>query len=138
MVLVVDDREVTRYVLLRMLKFEGYDAVGVASGMEALSYLETAKPSLVILDFNMPSMDGLSVLAEIRKNARLEKVSVIMFSASDERVKKQAILAGVDAYVVKGSLDWDDLHREIVRLIGIGLSRPQHPDVGKPRSKEIG
>lgn len=136
MVLVVDDHEDSRYLLQRMLALEGYEGKGVSCGTEALEYLATETPSLVILDFNMPDMNGLTVFAEMRKNPRLKQIPVIMFSANDGWVKEEALAAGVDGYVVKGSLDWAALHRQIVRLIGPGASRPQaaHP---KPRSKDV-
>jgi CheY-like chemotaxis protein len=138
MVLVVDDHDDTRSVVLRMLGFEGYEAFGVPSGSAALQYLETATPDLMILDYNMPCMDGLELLAEVRKHARLQKMPVIMFSAGDGGVKNAAMRAGVEAYVIKGSLDWAAIHREIVRLIGVGATRPQQPSVDQPRSKEVG
>ena len=138
MLLVVDDHEDSRYVLVRMLFYEGYEAIGVASGQEALIFLGANKPSLVVLDYNMPDMDGLAVFSEMKKDDRLRNIPVIMFSANDGQVKEKALLSGVDAYIVKGSLDWADLHREIIRLVGAGTPREQQRIDQRLRDKNIG
>ena len=57
-------------------------SVGVSCGREALLFLQTRKPRLVILDFNMPDLNGLAVFGQMRKDPHLADVPVIMFSAS--------------------------------------------------------
>ena len=118
MILIVDDHEDTRDVLARMLRYEGYEAVAVSSAHEALIVLAATKPSLVILDYNMPFTDGLTLFSQIRKDRRLTDIPVIMFSASGGELREKSLKAGVNAFIIKASLDWAELRREIRRLAG--------------------
>ena len=118
MVLVVDDHDDTRAVLLLLLKREGYQSVGKNCGTDALFFLSTNTPKLVILDYSMPDMCGLSVFNTMRADPRLATVPVIMFSANDGQIEESARHAGVDAYIRKGTLDWGILRTEIRRLAG--------------------
>lgn len=118
MILVVDDHTDTREALLRLLKRDGYEVIGVTGGREALLFLQTHKPRLVILDYNMPDVDGLSVLVEMKRDARLADVRVVMFSASGGNLKEQALAAGVNGFVTKSSLDWAVLRAQIQQWAG--------------------
>ena len=138
MILVVDDHEDTRDILVRMLRFEGYEAVAISSPDEALEFLKTKKPSLMVLDYNMPAMDGLVLLSHIRKDDRLRGVPVIMFSASGEDLREAAMKAGVNAYVVKASLDWAELRREIRRLAGAANPSGAPPITPQHRAQQAG
>src|SRR3954447_10605259 len=105
MVLVVDDREETRYVLVRILGFQGYEAVALGSGEEALEFVRTRKPSLVILDYEMPGLDGLSVFRRMKLHPESADIPVVMFSANDGLVRQHALSEGVKGWIMKGSLD---------------------------------
>src|SRR4051794_10208498 len=118
MILVVDDDPDLRKALLRLLRAYGYPADAVSSGEEALGFLTTHAPRLVVLDYGMPDMDGLTAFREMRKDTRLAQVRVIMFSALDGPVREAALREGVDAFVAKESLDLDLLRQEIQRLVG--------------------
>src|SRR3954471_18143921 len=122
MILVVDDHDDSRRALLRLLAMEGYEGIGVTSGAEALLFLRTHMPSLVILDYHMSDLDGLSVFLEMRRDPRLAAVPAIMFSADDSGLRDRALAAGIDAYVLKGSLDWSVLCAEVQRLAGPGTA----------------
>ena len=120
MLLIADDNIDTCEILLRLLKRDGYEAVAVASGPEALLFLQTNKPSLVILDHSMPGMDGLQVVEQMKRDPRLADVPIIMFTANDGPLRERALAAGVNAFVLKGSLDWSTLRSEIIRIAGPG------------------
>jgi len=77
-VLVVDDEDDIRSSLRMILEYEGMQAVEAASGEEALEKLDGPRPEVVLLDIKMPRMDGLEVLAELRKRAA--DLPVIMIS----------------------------------------------------------
>jgi len=138
MILVVDDHEPTRGVLVRILKLEGYAAMAAESGAEALAFLKVYTPRLIVLDYSMPDMDGLTLFSLIRHDEKLKHIPVIMFSANGGQVKEQALKAGVDAYIVKASLDWMNLSNEIARLAGPPSSDPALPRVNPLRSRDIG
>jgi CheY-like chemotaxis protein len=116
MILVVDDHADTRIVLVKLLKHDGYAAVGVDCGQAALDFFKEAIPCLVLLDYTMPDMNGLEVFAEMKKDPRLAAIPTIMFSAYGDLVRQAALDAGVSAFVCKGSLDWVSIHAEILRF----------------------
>ena len=130
MVLIVDDHGDTREALVRLLTREGYDGIGVKCGTEALLFLQTHAVELVVLDYHMPGMDGLAVLADMRKDARMAEVPVILFTADVGRLKERAEAQGASAYVEKGTLEWGRLLSEVRRLAGdgAGTARPAQGD----------
>ena len=137
-ILIVDDHESTRSLLARLLTEDGYQTEAVAGPAEALAFLKTTKPALVITDFSMPEMDGLTLLAEMRKDPHLGDVPVIMFSALGGKWREVALRAGVNAYIVKGSMDFATLQHEIRRLAGPGMLEKRLPDVPAARAKDAG
>lgn len=84
-ILVVDDNTDALEVLCTVLEFEGYWATAVAGGVEALELLRhIAPPALILLDYMMPRMDGLEVVAALRADAALASIPVVFVSASPE------------------------------------------------------
>ena len=112
MILIVEDHEESRYVLTRLLAANGYDTIAVSDGVQALLFLETHKPELVILDCHMPCLDGVSVLRAVRSNPRLSDLPMLMFS-SDPKAEDEATRAGANGFILKGLLDWSVLSRAI-------------------------
>jgi two-component system chemotaxis response regulator CheY len=101
--LVVDDFSTMRRIVRNLLKELGYTNVDEAEdGVDALKKLRTEKFDFVISDWNMPNMDGLTMLQEIRGDAVLSKMPVLMVTAE---AKKENIIAaaqaGASGYVVK-------------------------------------
>ncbi len=137
-VLIVEDHEDTRSVLVHLMELDGYVAMGAEGGVEALAMMREKLPSLVITDFNMPGMDGVALIEEIRRDAGLGKVPVILFSAALGDLQVKAMRAGADAFVTKHSMDWADLQREMVRLVGPGSKEKGLPGARKIREKEAG
>jgi CheY-like chemotaxis protein len=137
MILIVDDHADTRSALVQILTLEGYEARGVGTGAEALLFLSRFKPRLVILDYSMPGMNGMEVLMAIRHDARHAAIPVIMFSAhATGEVRDQALKAGANAYVIKASLDWMELHRMVAEFAG-PTTAPQ-PLPPTPKARDIG
>jgi two-component system chemotaxis response regulator CheY len=101
--LVVDDLATMRSLIRKMLKSIGYTIVDEADdGVAALEKLNTQRFDLVITDWNMPNMDGLSLLQEIRKSEDHADLPVLMVTA--ERMCENviaAIGAGANGYIVK-------------------------------------
>jgi CheY-like chemotaxis protein len=114
MILVVDDHDDTRYALTRLLASGGYEAIGVCDGRQALLFLQTHSPRLVILDCHMPCMGGFDVLRTIRSDAALAHVPVVMFSA-DSAAEAEALRLGARGFILKGSLDWARLSEAVQR-----------------------
>lgn len=98
-ILVVDDEPQIRRVMRATLSAQGYSIVEARDGQGALEKLRTGRADLVLLDMNMPIMDGLETCREIRRSSN---VSIIMLTVRNtEKDKVRALDAGADDYVVK-------------------------------------
>jgi DNA-binding response OmpR family regulator len=98
-ILVAEDEDKLREIILKYLKKEGYDGFGAVDGEAALDLWAEKKPDLIILDVMMPKMDGFEVLEEIRQT---DNVPVIMLTARrEENDKIQGFESGTDDYVTK-------------------------------------
>jgi two-component system KDP operon response regulator KdpE len=98
-ILVVDDEPQIRRVMRATLTAQGYSIVEAKDGQEALDKLRSERPDLVLLDMNMPIMDGLEACREIRRDSDIPIIMLTVRSA--ERDKVRALDAGADDYVVK-------------------------------------
>ena len=111
-VLVVDDDASIRLLVKTLLTSMGSEVVGEAvNGLEALTLFDKLTPDLVLLDINMPVMDGISALKEIR--ARSQKVAVVMLSALSSLDVVQVCLDAGANYHLRKDLPIDQLRREI-------------------------
>lgn len=100
-VLVVDDDHMMREMLKLILHSNDYQVLGeAANGKNAITLCANLKPGLVLLDINMPEMDGLQALEEIRKISPATKVIMVSAEATMDRVS-EAIKKGAVGFVVK-------------------------------------
>lgn len=103
-VLFADDDSLARTLLAAVLADLGHDAVGVEDGAAAWAAFERDPVPLVILDINMPGLDGLAVCQRIRAHERSRETFVLIVTARDGREDLAAVLhAGADDYVTKPS-----------------------------------
>jgi two-component system chemotaxis response regulator CheY len=102
-ILVVDDFSTMRRIVRNLLKESGYVNIDEAEdGAAALARLRTGRYDFVISDWNMPVLDGLSMLQEIRADASLSRLPVLMVTAEAKRENViAAAQAGANGYVVK-------------------------------------
>ena len=101
-ILVVDDNPTNVEILRVRLSAQGYEVVTAADGEEALTQARALDPDLVLLDVMMPKLDGISVLKELKQDAKLKFVPVIMVTAkADPRDVVQGLEAGGDDYLTK-------------------------------------
>jgi CheY-like chemotaxis protein len=100
-ILVVDDEDNIRTLVQTMLKQEGRQVVLAARGKEAIAMFKKERPNLTILDIDMPDIDGITVLREIRTIDPLARVMV--FTGGDSpTVESQAKALGVTDFLRKG------------------------------------
>ena len=100
--LIVDDEDVVRRGLIRRLAIEGWEVIGAADGAAALLELERLRFDLVVLDLQMPGLDGVSVLERIRMRFSPLELPVIMLTGVTEpELVVQALDAGANDYVNK-------------------------------------
>ncbi len=102
-VLVVDDSSTMRQMVAYTLTSAGYEVVEAGNGKEAVGKLNGgARPALVVTDLNMPEMDGITLITEIRKMAAFKFTPILMLtteSADDKKKAGQA--AGATGWIVK-------------------------------------
>lgn len=102
LVLVVDDSITVRRVSERLLTRSGYRVALARDGMDALAKLQVEPPSVVLLDIEMPRIDGFEVATYIRNTDRLREVPIIMLtSRSGEKHRQRARQIGVNSYLIK-------------------------------------
>ncbi|NPA93975.1 MAG: response regulator transcription factor [Thermodesulfobacteria bacterium] len=98
-ILVVEDDDDIRTVLMDQLKLDGFETVGASTGTEVLEGYNVLAPDLIILDLKLPDIDGLVVCQEIRKRS---DVPIIIVSARDSLPDKiRGLELGADDYVTK-------------------------------------
>ena len=118
-VLIVDDNADMCRVLARLVRASGHAADVALGGQEAIDYLQSHLPDVVILDVMMPRIDGLDVLRHVRRDVRTSRVPVIMFTAAGEgELRESALRQGANAYLVKGTLDVRQLNDQLATYIG--------------------
>lgn len=108
-VMVVDDSEDTRHVLSVALQDKGYQVVTATDGQEAVDIARREQPDLILMDLNLPQLDGLAATQQIREDEGLRHVPILAVTAFDTYgIKEAALEAGCDSYLTK-PLDFDDL-----------------------------
>ena len=103
-VVIVDDQETARVALDEMIRGidPGISTFLFSGGVEALAWLETQEPDLVITDFRMPGMTGAQLTAALRHNPRLQHVPVMVVTAADDRtIRYEALEAGAVDFLAK-------------------------------------
>lgn len=99
-VLIVDDEVGVRELLKDALKLAGFETQSASDGMSALTTLRTFTPDIMIIDINMPLMDGFELVERLRQSGN--EVPVLMLSARADRVDvTRGLTLGADDYVVK-------------------------------------
>ena len=101
--LVIDDSRAVRLLVGKILREQGFDVVAAAHGQEGLERLqENPEIRLVLVDWNMPVMDGLEFIQTVRKTPAWDEVRLVMVTTETESEQVQrAISAGADEYVMK-------------------------------------
>ena len=101
-ILIVDDSASMRQVVSIALKGAGYDVIEACDGKDALSKMTGIKIHLIVSDINMPVMDGIAFVKEVKQNASYKFTPIIMLTTEMEPDKKQAAKdAGAKAWVTK-------------------------------------
>lgn len=116
-ILVVDDEEIMRNALKRILEGEGYTVLLAADGLELSKVLETAELSLILLDVNLPWVDGYDLCRLIKQHHVLKHVPLVFVSArKSEQDIKRGFDAGCNDYVTK-PFDIDFISSKVRQLL---------------------
>ncbi len=118
LVLLVEDNEMNRDMLLRRLKRAGLATVHAADGEEALRQMRSHQPSVVLMDMNLPVMDGWSACRTAREDPAIRHIPIIALTAhAMDSDRREAMNAGCDEYATK-PIDFPDLLAKIQRITG--------------------
>ena len=102
LIMLVDDSASLRQVVGIALKGAGYEVLEACDGQDALNKLKGQKVHLIVSDVNMPNMDGISMVKEIKKLANYKFTPIMMLTTeSDQEKKMQGKAAGAKAWLVK-------------------------------------
>ena len=102
LIMIVDDSVTVRKVTSRLLERQGYDVVTAKDGVDAIEQLETIKPDLMLLDIEMPRMDGFEVTNLVRHHEVHCDLPIIMItSRTGEKHRERALSLGVNQYMGK-------------------------------------
>ena len=99
-ILVVDDEPGVRGFLRDLLAEEGYEVVLASDGEEALGLAELENPEVILLDINMPGIDGIEVCKRLKAREETRYIPIIIITALDDR-GFQAYLEGADDFITK-------------------------------------
>ena len=117
-VMVVEDSDDTRAILVEYLVLNGYRVVEADSGKEAVMFIRRKCPDLILMDLHLPLMDGLAATAQIRHyRDSCSDVPIVALTAYDDSgVKESALEAGCNDYLTK-PIDFEHLEETMRRLL---------------------
>jgi two-component system, cell cycle response regulator DivK len=119
-ILVAEDNLVNRELMREILESRGHEVIEACDGQEALDKLEQSSPDLVLLDIQMPVLDGYAVLQKIRGNNRFAALRVLAVTAyAMHGNREQVLAAGFDGYLSK-PIDIAVLTKELREFLGQG------------------
>ena len=101
-VMVVEDNEKNRKLMRVVLKAKGYNVIEAETGEEALNILRNQKPDIILMDIQLPGIDGITLIKQIKATTTLKDTPIIAVTAYAMKGDEEKIMeAGCDAYVSK-------------------------------------
>src|ERR1051325_2523841 len=116
-ILVIEDDEYSRDALAHLLAAEGYEAQSASDGESGLEKAHEMRPDVVVLDLNLPGIDGKQVIQMLRNDGPLRGVPILVVTGGEDRAAQSAVELGADGYLTK-PVEFDDLIRAIDKLTG--------------------
>ncbi len=117
LILYVEDDSANRTLVQRILAAEGHEIAEAGNAEEALAVLERHTPDLILMDINMPEIDGFTLTKRIKANPAWQHIPVVALTANVMKGDRERVLqAGCDGYIQK-PLDVDALPRQIASYL---------------------
>ena len=108
--MVVEDGDLVRETLTRLLRREGFATLAATDGREALEVLSHEMPDVILLDVNMPDMDGMELLEALHENPQWKALPVVMLTArSDTHTIRRAMQLGAKEFMVKAAFSVSEM-----------------------------
>jgi len=119
-ILVIEDNDRNRKLVKILLEANKYEVIEARTGEEALKYLQDDKPDLILLDIQLPKMDGLTLVKKLRADQEMKDIPIVAVTAYAMKGDKERMIeAGCDAYVSK-PIDTRELPVLVANLIEKG------------------
>ena len=117
-ILIADDKASSRELVRTVLEHCGYEVIEAADGAEALEKARASQPELILLDVQMPELDGFGVIERLRSEADFAATPILALTASAMHGdREKALAAGFSAYITK-PIRLAYLRSEVERLLG--------------------
>ena len=122
-ILYIEDNADNRMLVKRVLEAEGYTIVAAPDAHEGLRMALVEQPDLILMDINLPEVDGYTITARIKASPGMESVKVIALTANVMKGDREKTLAaGCDGYIQK-PIDVDALPKQIARILDSSLQQ---------------
>ncbi|KAF0125705.1 MAG: type IV pilus assembly protein PilB [Elusimicrobia bacterium] len=131
-ILVVDDNKDYRELVRHLLEVNHYKVLEAGNGIEALALIQASIPDLMLVDFNMPKMNGYELIQEVRSNVDTHDIRIIMFTGATNRQHLRALNMDITEFLEKPVPNMK-LLESVARALG---SRPGQPPKPAPRPAE--
>lgn len=116
-ILHIEDSPDNRLLVRRLLLSEDYEVVEAENATQAIKVLETLHPNLILMDINMPDLDGYQLTAKLRCDSRLNDVPIVAITANVMRGdRERTVQAGCDGYIEK-PIDVDRFLEQVARFV---------------------
>ena len=116
-ILVIEDDEYSRDALAHLLAAEGYEAQSASDGESGIEKAHELQPDVIVLDLNLPGIDGKQVIRMLRNDGPLRGVPILVITGDEDRAAQSAVDLGADGYLTK-PVEFDDLIGAIDKLMG--------------------
>ena len=117
-ILYVEDNPENRLLVRRILLAEDFDMIEAADAYQAMKIIETVRPDLILMDINLPEIDGYTLTARMKENPNISHVPIIALTANVMKGDRERILdSGCDGYIQK-PIDVDALPVQIRSFLG--------------------
>lgn len=116
-ILYIEDNPDNRLLVRRILQIEGFDMLEASHASQALEILDAQIPDLILMDINLPEMDGYTLTARLKADPALSQVPIVALTANVMKGDRERTLeAGCDGYIQK-PIDVDALPEQINRFL---------------------
>jgi CheY-like chemotaxis protein len=123
-VLVVEDDPDIRQAMADLIRDDGYECLFAGNGLEALETLQRTKPSLILADLLMPVMDGVELLARLRRDPEYHSIPVVVMTAATDRLVGLS-LDSLDVPLLRKPIDAEALTQLLARQSQIAGADPE-------------
>lgn len=117
LILYVEDNRENRLLIRRILEAEGHTIAEAENATEAIDFIQSHTPDLILMDINMPDIDGYTLTTQMRMITQLDHVPIVAITANVMKGDRERTLsAGCDGYIQK-PIDVDELPKQISQFL---------------------